>query len=72
MVKAPPVEIVMGSRSDWPTMGEAAKVLDELGVAWHAEVVSAHRTPRKMVDFAESARDRGVRAMSEPRQPTSL
>ena len=63
MVKAPPVAIVMGSRSDWPTMGEAAKVLDELGVAWHAEVVSAHRTPRKMVDFAESARDRAVRVI---------
>lgn len=63
MGMAPPVAIVMGSRSDWPTMGEAAKVLDELGVAWHAEVVSAHRTPRKMVDFAESARDRGIRVI---------
>ncbi len=63
MGNAPPVAIVMGSRSDWPTMGEAAKVLDELGVPWHAEVVSAHRTPRKMVEFAGAARDRGVRVI---------
>jgi 5-(carboxyamino)imidazole ribonucleotide mutase len=63
MGNAPPVAIVMGTRSDWPTMGAAAKVLDELGVPWHAEVVSAHRTPQKMVTFAESARDRGVRVI---------
>jgi 5-(carboxyamino)imidazole ribonucleotide mutase len=63
MGNAPPVAIVMGSRSDWPTMGEAAKVLDELGVPWHAEVVSAHRTPQKMVAFAEAALERGVRVI---------
>ncbi len=63
MGNTPPVAIVMGSRSDWPTMGEAAKVLDELGVPWHAEVVSAHRTPQKMVGFAESAQERGFRVI---------
>ena len=46
------VAIVMGSRSDWPTMEEAATILDTLGVAYHAEVVSAHRTPDKMFHFA--------------------
>ena len=63
MGNTPPVAIVMGSRSDWPTMGEATKVLDALGVVWHAEVVSAHRTPQKMVAFAESAAGRGVRVI---------
>ena len=63
MGNTPPVAIVMGSRSDWPTMGEATKVLDALGVPWHAEVVSAHRTPQKMVAFAESAAGRGVRVI---------
>ncbi|MGE4417287.1 MAG: AIR carboxylase family protein, partial [Marinobacterium sp.] len=42
------VAIVMGSRSDWPTMEEAATILDTLGVEYHTEVVSAHRTPDKM------------------------
>ena len=59
----PPVAIVMGSRSDWPTLVEAATVLDELGVRWHAEVVSAHRTPRRMVEFAEGARAHGFRVI---------
>jgi len=63
MGNTPPVAIVMGSRSDWPTMSEATKVLDALGVLWHAEVVSAHRTPQKMVAFAESAAGRGVRVI---------
>ncbi|MFM7785388.1 MAG: 5-(carboxyamino)imidazole ribonucleotide mutase, partial [Gammaproteobacteria bacterium] len=61
MDPTPPVAIVMGSRSDWPTLAEATKPLDALGVAWHAEVVSAHRTPRKMVDFATRAAERGFR-----------
>jgi 5-(carboxyamino)imidazole ribonucleotide mutase len=63
MGNTPPVAIVMGSRSDWPTMSEATKVLGALGVPWHAEVVSAHRTPQKMVAFAESAAGRGVRVI---------
>ncbi|MGY3126901.1 5-(carboxyamino)imidazole ribonucleotide mutase [Agrococcus sp. UYP33] len=57
------VSIIMGSDSDWRVM-EAAKVaLDELGVASEVDVVSAHRTPQKMVDFARGAADRGVRVI---------
>jgi 5-(carboxyamino)imidazole ribonucleotide mutase len=50
----------MGSDSDWPFMKEAADVLDSFGVAFEKDVVSAHRTPHKMVDFAGSARSRGI------------
>lgn len=57
------VAIVMGSRSDWPTMSEAAELLDTLGVAYHAEVVSAHRTPDKMFRFAEEAADKGFKVI---------
>ena len=49
------VAIVMGSDSDWPTMQEAAAVLDELGVSYDVDVVSAHRTPDEMLTFAHSA-----------------
>lgn len=55
------VGIIMGSKSDWPTMEEAAKMLDEFGIGYEAEVVSAHRTPDKMMKYAESAKDRGLR-----------
>lgn len=54
------VAIVMGSKSDWPTMEMAAKLLDELQVTYEVEVVSAHRTPDKMMDFAGSAASRGI------------
>ena len=60
---AAPVAIIMGSRSDWPTMKGAADMLDALGVAWEARVVSAHRTPMRMVEFARGARDAGVRVI---------
>ena len=53
------VAIIMGSRSDWPTMEAAAEALDSLGVAYHVEVVSAHRTPDRLFSFAESAVDQG-------------
>jgi 5-(carboxyamino)imidazole ribonucleotide mutase len=53
------IAIVMGSQSDWPTMQNAAKVLDELGVAYEARIVSAHRTPKRMFDFAQGAADEG-------------
>lgn len=53
------VAIVMGSKSDWPTMELAAQALDELDVAYSAEVVSAHRTPDKLMKFASSAADKG-------------
>lgn len=55
----PPVAIIMGSRSDWPTMKHAADTLDRLGVAWTAKVVSAHRTPERLWDFASGARAAG-------------
>ncbi|MET4684838.1 5-(carboxyamino)imidazole ribonucleotide mutase [Brevundimonas faecalis] len=55
----PPVAIIMGSRSDWPTMKLAAERLDQLGVAWEAKVVSAHRTPQRLYDFATTAKARG-------------
>ncbi len=50
----------MGSDSDWPVMEEAAKTLESLGITYSADVVSAHRMPHEMVEFAQSARDRGV------------
>jgi 5-(carboxyamino)imidazole ribonucleotide mutase len=53
----------MGSNSDWPTMQAAAKVLKEFGVPFEARVVSAHRTPDLMFEYAEAARTRGLRAI---------
>src|SRR6202789_2405783 len=55
------VGIIMGSKSDWPTMEAAAKVLDEFGIGYEVEVVSAHRTPDKMMKYAASAKERGLR-----------
>jgi 5-(carboxyamino)imidazole ribonucleotide mutase len=60
---APSVAIVMGSQSDWPTMRNAAKVLDELGVAYDARIVSAHRTPERMYAFAQGAADQGFKVI---------
>ena len=57
------VAIVMGSKSDWPTMQEAADILDTLGVNYTAEVVSAHRTPDKMFRFAEGAAAQGLKVI---------
>jgi 5-(carboxyamino)imidazole ribonucleotide mutase len=59
--KTAPVAIIMGSRSDWPTMKAAADALDSLGVAWEAKVVSAHRTPDRLVDFAKGAKAAGFK-----------
>src|SRR6185437_4647331 len=53
----------MGSRSDWPTLEHAAKVLDDLHISYKAEVVSAHRTPDRMFDYAATAEARGVRVI---------
>ncbi|MBT2135181.1 5-(carboxyamino)imidazole ribonucleotide mutase [Croceibacterium sp. LX-88] len=53
----------MGSQSDWPTMGHAAKVLDQLGVAYEARIVSAHRTPERLVDFAKGAAAEGFQVI---------
>ena len=57
------VGIIMGSKSDLPVMQEAAAMLDELGVAYEVTVVSAHRTPHRMIEYAESAKDRGLKAI---------
>ncbi|HBY42551.1 MULTISPECIES: 5-(carboxyamino)imidazole ribonucleotide mutase [unclassified Brevundimonas] len=59
----PPVAIIMGSRSDWPTMKLAADRLDQLGVAWEAKVVSAHRTPQRLYDFATTAKANGFKVI---------
>lgn len=58
-----PVAIVMGSRNDWDTLSAAAVLLDELQVRWHAEVVSAHRTPEKLFQFAAGAAEAGVKVI---------
>lgn len=60
---APTVAIVMGSQSDWPTMQCAAKVLDELSVAYDARIISAHRTPDRMTAFAKGAADEGFKVI---------
>jgi 5-(carboxyamino)imidazole ribonucleotide mutase len=61
--ETPPVAIIMGSRSDWPTMKHAAETLDRLGVAWEAKVVSAHRTPQRLWEFASGAREAGFKVI---------
>lgn len=60
---SPPVAVIMGSRSDWPTLQHATDALDALGVAYDARVISAHRTPDRMVDFTRSAKARGVKVI---------
>ncbi|WP_347916780.1 5-(carboxyamino)imidazole ribonucleotide mutase [Paracoccus marcusii] len=57
------VGIIMGSQSDWPTMREAAQILDELGVPYHTRIVSAHRTPDRLWDYGKSAVGRGLRVI---------
>ncbi len=57
------VAVVMGSSSDWPTMKEASDILQRLGVEHHVEVVSAHRTPDKMIAFADNAADNGYKVI---------
>ena len=63
----PVVGIIMGSRSDWPTMREAAFILDTLGVPHESKVVSAHRTPDRLVAYARSARERGLKVIKKIR-----
>lgn len=57
------VAVVMGSKSDWPTMEAAAEIMDKLQVPYHVEVVSAHRTPDKLMEFASTAADRGFKVI---------
>ena len=61
--QSPPVAIIMGSQSDWPVMRATAQVLDELGVAYDARVISAHRTPDRLYAFARSAKDAGFKVI---------
>ncbi|MBO22962.1 MAG: 5-(carboxyamino)imidazole ribonucleotide mutase [Rhodospirillaceae bacterium] len=63
MADAPVVGIIMGSQSDWETMRNAAETLDTLGVAHETRIVSAHRTPDRMSDYAKTARDRGLKVI---------
>ncbi|MFD6425821.1 5-(carboxyamino)imidazole ribonucleotide mutase [Streptomyces sp. NPDC060198] len=60
---APVVGIVMGSDSDWPVMEAAAQALDEFGIAYEVDVVSAHRMPREMIAYGEQAAGRGLKAI---------
>ncbi|SFB83979.1 5-(carboxyamino)imidazole ribonucleotide mutase [Tropicimonas isoalkanivorans] len=59
----PKVGIIMGSQSDWPTMKEAAAILDELGVPYEARIVSAHRTPDRLWTYGKTAAERGLKAI---------
>jgi 5-(carboxyamino)imidazole ribonucleotide mutase len=62
-VVGPVVGLVMGSDSDWPVMEEAAKVLEEFGIGYEADVVSAHRMPQEMLQYGQRAADRGLRVI---------
>ena len=59
----PSVGIIMGSQSDWPTMKEAAEILDTLEIAYEARIVSAHRTPDRLWDYGRTAVERGLQAI---------
>jgi len=63
MLATPLVAIVMGSQSDWPTMRHAADILDALKIEYEARIVSAHRTPERLVAFATEARDDGFKVI---------
>jgi 5-(carboxyamino)imidazole ribonucleotide mutase len=61
--KRPLVGVIMGSQSDWSTMRHAADTLAALGVPFEARIISAHRTPRRMMDYAAAAKDRGLKVI---------
>ncbi len=63
MTATPPVAIIMGSQSDWTTMKHAAETLDALGLAHDDLIVSAHRTPKRLYDFATTAREKGYKVI---------
>jgi 5-(carboxyamino)imidazole ribonucleotide mutase len=63
MSESGPVGIIMGSQSDWETMRNASDILDQLGVAYETRIVSAHRTPDRLVDYAKSAAARGIKVI---------
>ena len=60
---APQVGVIMGSQSDWPTMAHAVQILEQLGIAHDVQIVSAHRTPDRLVHYAKSAAERGLKAI---------
>ena len=60
---SPKVGIIMGSQSDWPVMQAASQILTDLGVAHETRIVSAHRTPDRLVEYAKSAKDRGLKVI---------
>ena len=59
----PPIAIIMGSTSDWPTMEHASNILEDLNVPYEAKVVSAHRTPERLFEFSKSAADKGFKVI---------
>ena len=59
----PQVGLIMGSKSDWDTLKAAAETLEALGVAYEAKIVSAHRTPKRLYEYATSARERGLKVI---------
>lgn len=59
----PDVGIIMGSQSDWETMKNAAAILDALGVVYETRIVSAHRTPKRLYEYAETAKERGLKVI---------
>jgi 5-(carboxyamino)imidazole ribonucleotide mutase len=61
--KNPKVGIIMGSQSDWPTMGEAAALLEQLQIPFESKIVSAHRTPKRLYEYAETAESRGLQVI---------
>jgi 5-(carboxyamino)imidazole ribonucleotide mutase len=63
MLDSPPVAIVMGSQSDWPTLRHAAETLDNLKIEYEARIISAHRTPTRLYDFATNARADGFQVV---------
>mgnify|MGYP002780977360 FL=1 len=63
MTEVPAVGIIMGSSSDWDTMRHATQVLDDLGITYETNIVSAHRTPKRLYRYATEARDRGLKVI---------
>ncbi len=59
----PLVGVIMGSQSDWPTMRHASEILDDFGIPWERRIVSAHRTPERLNDYARSAKARGLKVI---------
>ena len=57
------IGIIMGSKSDYPIMKEATEILDEFGISYETEIVSAHRTPEKMMDYSKNAHKRGIKVI---------